>query len=165
MNKHLILAYFLTSAQVAMAQNCNDYIPASTPDSRFSVEGTEVFDKITGLTWQRCSLGQSGIDCSGGNAIGYDWQSALLAAEEARNNTGVNWRLPNIKELVSIVEWKCSPAINLTIFPNTPSETYWSAWSASTYARDSTKAWTSGYGTARTDKDSLNSVRLVRGPE
>jgi hypothetical protein len=49
---------FLSSA--AAAQTCNKAIVATTPDARFTVrnDGTATH-KPTGLTWMRCSLGQT----------------------------------------------------------------------------------------------------------
>jgi hypothetical protein len=39
----------------------------------------------------------------------------------------VSWRMPNIKELGSLVERAChSPAIELEFFPSTPLAIYWS---------------------------------------
>lgn len=114
-------------AQSVVAQTCRDDIPTSTPDSRFTVNGEEVIDHVTGLVWQRCSLGQAGSDCSGGGADAYTWQGALQAAEVERTATGVAWRLPNRNELQSIVERRCfRPAINASVFPNTHSWYYWS---------------------------------------
>ncbi len=57
-----------------------------------------------------------------------------------------DWRLPNIKELYSIIEEQCIvPAINLDVFPNTPSNrNYWS--SSPHNANDSSNAWFVGFG-------------------
>jgi hypothetical protein len=87
-------------------------------------DGT-VIDTKTGLIWKKCSEGQSGADCSGGEATTYSWQGALQQAQTVNNNGGFagykDWRVPNLKELFSIVENQCdSPSINTTVFPNTP---------------------------------------------
>ncbi len=142
---------------MVVAQVCRDTIAANTPDSRFVVNGDEVTDTDTGLIWQRCTLGQTGSDCSGGSADTYSWQQALQAASAP-------WRLPNIKELRSIVEEKCvDPAINLTVFLFIFSS---NGWSASPGASGSGNAWNVNfyYG----DSYSFNMsgylhVRLVRG--
>ncbi|MDQ6988235.1 MAG: DUF1566 domain-containing protein [Mariprofundaceae bacterium] len=119
-------------------------ITASTPTADFvdNGDGTVTHSK-TGLMWKRCSEGQiwNGATCTGA-ATPYSWQGGLQQAE-ALNNAGgfatfTNWRLPNIKELNSIVEVQCIyPAINATIFPSS-SGLYWSA---SPYSADATKAW------------------------
>ncbi|MBT4522594.1 MAG: DUF1566 domain-containing protein [Halieaceae bacterium] len=52
-----------------------------------------------------------------------------------------NWRLPNVKELRSIVEQRCSnPSINqrASVFPNTPAALFWSA---SPSSHDASSAW------------------------
>lgn len=107
---------------------CRDDITPSTPTNRFTVhdDGT-VTDTQTGLLWQRCSLGQSwdGNSCIG-DAASYTWQGALTAAEDNKFAGISNWVLPNIKQLTSIVEVACFlPAINSTVFPNTPSGIFW----------------------------------------
>jgi hypothetical protein len=75
-----------------------------------------------------------------------------------------DWRVPNIKELNSIVERRCvNPAINTAVFPNTPSG---GTWSSSPSADASEYAWgvTFSYGhEAHGFKASSNSLRLVRG--
>ncbi len=161
----LILVIFLV--QPASAQTCRDNIAATTPDARFSVNGDEVTDTATGLIWQRCSLGQTGTACDGGSAAGYTWQQALQTAENVRLSTGNPWRLPNVKELRSIVEAKCySPAINLQVFPNTKTSHYWSGspnastrtargMSLSTMATRTTtiRATTTTFGSCATDSD------------
>ncbi len=127
MEKPILLICITLLVQNISAQTCKVTIPASTPDNRFIVNGDEVVDKETGLIWQHCSLGQTGGDCSEGRGD-YSWQDALQAAENERASTGKPWRLPNIKELRSIVEERCYyPSINLTIFPGTISFNYWSS--------------------------------------
>lgn len=107
------------------AQTCKLSISATTPDSRFVVNGQEVSDTQTGLIWQKCPLGTSGGECSTGSIQTYTWSEAIQAAEAERQLTGKSWRLPNIKELLSIVEDHCyRPAINKTIFPYKIYSTY-----------------------------------------
>ncbi len=156
MIKILIIVSCLLLAQMVVAQTCGDTIAASTPDSRFVVNGDEVTDTDTSLIWQRCSLGQTGSDCSGGSANTYGWQRALQAVSAP-------WRLPNIKELRSIVEEKCYyPAVNLTVFPNTVSSDYWSG-SPDAYYSD--YAWYVSFYVGysyRYHKSDDHYVRLVR---
>jgi len=114
---------------VAQAQDCNDNMPVVTPNERFEIQGngSTVLDKNTGLLWKKCAEGQvynSGSGNCDGNARLYVPNEAL-AFEEHINTTGYagynDWRLPNIKELSSIVEPSCvNPAINIVIFRNTP---------------------------------------------
>jgi hypothetical protein len=88
-----------------------------------------VTDTATGLTWKRCSEGQSwdGATCAG-SAMYHTWQQALQVADTASYAGQSDWRLPNAKELASIVEQACySPAIDEAVFPATPSSYYWSS--------------------------------------
>jgi hypothetical protein len=119
------------------AQTCKvGVIPQSAPTGRFidKNDGT-VSDTQTRLMWKKCSEGQTSSDCSGGALVAYNWQEALQLVELVANiNSGggfanhTDWRLPNIKELRSIVEQACTdPVINLNDFPNTPSGEFWSS--------------------------------------
>lgn len=60
-------------------------------------DGT-VTDRATGLTWQQADSG-----------AGMDWQHALAYAEGLRLAGHDDWRLPNAKELQSIVDYTRSP--------------------------------------------------------
>lgn len=134
----------LVAAGAARAQVCNARIAFATPTGRFSDnhDGT-VLDQRTGLTWQRCPLGFALDDggtpgvlqddrCTPGVASTFTWQQALQGAA-ALNQAGgfaglTDWRLPNIKELASIVETRCAaPSANLAVFPGTPAMPFWSS--------------------------------------
>ena len=136
----MALYSFMACAQICQTNS----ILATTPTNRFTInnDGT-VNDNKTDLTWKKCSEGQSGADCNNGSAILYTWQAALQQAQSVNNNGGFaeyqDWRLPNIKELNSIIEEQCTgPSINLVVFPRTPSNWYWSS---SPGAYSSTDAW------------------------
>ncbi len=147
----------------------NTAVTATTPTSDFvldDVNGT-AYHKKTGLTWKRCAEGQAwnGSTCTG-SSITYTWSQALQCGATTNctfaGQTG--WRLPNLKELHSIVEQRnYSPAINGAVFP-APPNTYF--WSASPYAPGAGNAWdvnfVNGNGSAGNEGDG-DAVRLVRG--
>ena len=90
-------------------------------------DGT-VTDKYTGLMWMKCSIGQTGSSCSG-SASTFNWSSAISTCE-ALNFAGYSdWRLPNMKELFSLIKFEGSsgPYIDTTYFPNTVSNYYWTS--------------------------------------
>lgn len=92
-----------------------------------STDGSEVTDTKTGLIWRRCAEGMtwSGVTCVG-TASTYTHNAALQRATTQAGSVG--WRLPNIKELSSIVDRSLTnPAIDRTTFPATPSNLFWSA--------------------------------------
>ena len=128
----------------------------------YSAAGDEVIDSQTGLTWRRCSEGQtwSGATCTG-TAATYTHEQALSRAHTQSGTAG--WRLPNIKELVSIADkTRISPAIDVTAFPVTPSDWYWSS---TPYAGDSSYAWLVYFYNGRVSdsyRNGSNHVRLVR---
>jgi len=121
-------------AQPLYSQTCGTAILASTPDSDFIIhnDGT-VTHSPTNLMWKVCSEGQTWNSGSCINApTDHSWQQALQAPDILNTTTGYagysDWRLPNIKELTSIVEYKCnSPAINESVFDATPAEAYWTS--------------------------------------
>jgi hypothetical protein len=154
----------------AVHATCNSNMPASTPDTQLidNTDGT-ITDSKTGLMWKKCSEGQtfSGGTCTG-TASTFTWQVALQQPGTVNNADGfagyTDWRLPDIRELRSIVEERCySPAINLTRFPGTPSD---GVWSSSPYASVSDYAWvvyfSYGYSSSAF-RDHGYAVRLVRG--
>lgn len=153
----------LTATGSAVAQTCAANVKRTAPDSRYELQngGAEVWDKQTDLVWQRCSLGQSwnGSACTG-MAVGHTWQQALEAAQAA----GGGWLLPNKRELHSLVERGCyKPAINLTLFPNTPTDDWY--WSSSSFAGLGEYAWMVYFGNGDDHRDVKyydHSVRLVR---
>jgi hypothetical protein len=164
--------FFFLSALIpvtATAQVCQaNTIPATSPTKQFSINSNgTVTDIKTGLIWKKCFEGQSSLDCSDKGVV-YTWQQALEQAQIINKGGGFagydDWRLPNVKELVSITEKQCVfPGINLILFPNTPSQKYWTS---SPVANKSENAWYvhfdgghSGYIT----KSTFNYVRLVRG--
>lgn len=164
MKKLIYLTVSVCMLSVAQAQTCNSNIVRTTPDSRYELVvgsgGSEVLDKKTGLIWQRCSLGQtwSGTACTGETST-YTWTDALAKAQAVGNG----YRLPNIKELKSLIEHACvQPAINNSFFPNTGDYIFWSA---SPSASDGQEAWGVYFSFGDTNdytKYSGNSVRAVR---
>lgn len=140
-------------------------------------DGT-VTDKTTGLMWKRCSEGQAwdaSASACGGAAGVFTWQGALQRAQHLNQDLGgyaghTDWRVPNTKEISTIVERACQdPAINLTLFPNTPDAIFWSS---SPYLGDyggsstDTMAWVEAYPVGNAfvkAKSDTHYLRLVRG--
>jgi len=114
-----------------------------------------VSDSNTGLIWQKEDDNTTRT-----------WESAITYCEGLSLGTYSDWRLPNIKELRSIVDTTTYiPAINSTYFPNTNSSDYWPS---TTNARYSTNVWVvhfvgGGVGDTTTSKSNNYYVRCVRG--
>lgn len=131
-------ALIIFSVSFSVVANCNINILKTTPLVRFnlSTDGT-VYDTWTKLTWKQCVEGKfsdGANGCSADIATTFTWQNALLHAVAVNNGDATlnlsytDWRVPNIKELESIVERHCEdPSINLTIFPDTTIGSYWSS--------------------------------------
>ena len=105
----------------------------STPNQQLQDNGDgTVTDLKTELMWKQCSEGQDSEEFCKGVASGYAWDKALQAPEDLNAGGGfaghTDWRLPNIKELLSVVEKSCvKPAINSARFPNTTGVGFWSS--------------------------------------
>lgn len=130
-------------------------------------DGT-VTDPTTGLIWMRCSMGQtsSWTPCTGGAGT-YTWDQANLLTHTVTFAGHYDWRLPNIRELQTIVDRSVViPAIDTGAFPNTPASYFMSA---STSAFYSNSAWyvNFDYGGAGANNGNKSGmavwyVRLVR---
>lgn len=100
----------LAATHSVQAQTCKANMSASTPDSQLTdnVDGT-ITDSKTGLMWKKCMEGVSGNNCDSGAATSFTWETALQQPGLV-NSVGFaehsDWRLPNVKELASLVEEK-----------------------------------------------------------
>ena len=164
----LFIAVLLTLAagSPAEAQTCRTEteVPSTTPASRFLKHGNgTVTDTVSGLMWAQCAEGLSGSACTDGGAANFTWEEALIRARDSGLAGYTDWRLPNLKELFSMVEERCvDPAINLAVFPNTPASYFWSA---SPSADSSNFTWIVGFMNGGADYRSrynYSQVRLVR---
>jgi hypothetical protein len=167
--KYALFVASLLLALPVLAQTVNPNIENITPDSRYTVhdDGT-VTDNDTGLMWMQCSEGQSWESNGGagnctGTATTHTWDAALALANGKAFAGYSDWRLPDIKQLASLVaEDRYSPAINSTIFPATPSSSFWSG---SPDAYKSGYSWivnfNRGYGYSNSRSYDRH-VRLVR---
>ena len=170
MKRHLLAplaAALCLAGMAAQAEYCQNNIPATNPDNIYTVPGDgTVTDTRTGLMWKQCLEGQTGADCTGGSATAMNWADALTHAQGHSFAGYSDWRLPNSKELESLVEHcRENPAINKQIFLNAlPSR----VWSGSPYAGNSNNAWNVNFnnGNANNNNRSNNNhVRLVRAGE
>ena len=151
----------------ANAVTCAANVQPSNPDTAYTDnhDGT-VTHRPTGLMWKRCSEGQNWdattIACTGTASTG-NWSGALLLSSTNSFAGHADWRLPNLKELRSLVEeCRFNPSINDTLFPATPSSFFWSG-SPRAYFSSNALSVNFSYGYAYgSDRSSNYSVRLVR---
>ncbi|WP_227430991.1 DUF1566 domain-containing protein [Psychrobacter sp. I-STPA6b] len=165
----VLMASLSTYAIAASEQEClaPDVVAATTPTERFEIlaNGTEVKDTQTNLIWQRCAVGQTWDSvtktCTGTQKF-VDWKGALTEAQKAGNG----YRVPNLKELQSIVEYQCIwPAVNTQVFPWKDSDEN-NYWSSTPDIRDDANAmyvyFYTGSSRGQGKKASGTLVRLVR---
>ncbi len=121
-------------------------------------DGT-VTDMTTMLMWAQASGDTNG----NGSPDTMSWQEALAWCENLELAGYSDWRLPNVNELRSLVDYAIyNPAIDTTFFPDTQS--YY--WSATTCASSTSYAWRVYFSDGRSVNDGkpyFHYVRCVRG--
>ena len=137
--------------------------PLAGVEWRVAADGQEVKDSRSNLVWRRCAEGMAwtGSTCTG-TAGTFTWAEALLHAKATAKS--VAWRLPNIKELSSLVDdGRANPSIAVAGFPATPAAWFWSS---TPDASDAAYTWYVNFGTGytghhgfRTDRHALRLVR------
>ena len=126
MNKLLLLSWLtLLPLSLSGDQIFFDYVDNDWPNSRYIVHGDgTVTDTETSLMWLQClpngtyTADSAYGTCSGGNsATVYYWEDALGYASTHVYASHSDWRIPNIKELESILAFdRLDPPLNSDIF-------------------------------------------------
>jgi hypothetical protein len=163
--KSAVFSTLLFCANALAEQACLSSVPETAAEDEFEkIDGGLVWHTETNLIWMRCALGQTwdGSDCLG-EATKFTWQEALQISVGYEFLGSTQWRLPNIKELVSITEKSCvRPSINDSTFPQTPPDDFWTS---TPVANDGIRAWAVAFynsSMSNKQKDRALNVRLVR---
>lgn len=188
--KWISLGLISISSLSVWAQDCNDEVnllTSSTKEFIIHDDGTATH-LPTGLMWKRCIQGieSNNADCNSGTPLALTWQGALEHLDELNSNAGfagyTDWRLPNPKELTSMIEYGCSkPSINLQVFPNMAEIRVWSSTISENIAGERyLKTWFADYGASEVGNGSSSgtvsfinanresqsyAVHLVRGAQ
>jgi hypothetical protein len=121
---------------------------AEAPAGRYVVEAETVTDSRTRLTWQRVP-----------DLTPRVWSQAGAYCASLEVN-GRGWRLPSIKELLTIVdESRWGPAIDPVAFPSTPSDYFWTSSPLATFPMF---IWTVFFGKGTASFFDASNPRLVR---
>jgi hypothetical protein len=131
----------------------------ATPNPRYEINGGEVYDKDSNLTWQRCSVGQAWKD--GAGCVG---KLSTFTFQDAQRETGGKWRVPNREELAGLIDHSHEdfPTIDADAFPGMSQDapTYWSSTSS-----NSERAWDVRFTVGNVSDDVVErkyALRLVR---
>lgn len=141
---------------------------ARTATGNYDDHGDTVTDQETGLTWQKQVADTDNNEfITESDAV--NWQNALAYCEQLTLEGSSDWRLPNIRELSSIVDRsKSFPSVS----PPLLDESTASTWSSTTKSAYPNRAWNvslhlEGYNSTPGDpnkaKTDTSFVRCVRG--
>lgn len=132
-----------------------------------NADGT-IKDNATGLTWQKCAMGQTNNStCSGGPSI-VSWANALNYCNTTLNNLPASaprtWRMPNVIELQSIEDYTKTTDFgpDSNYFPNAIGGGFVST----TYMGILARSWCVNYTSTWWSCPKINTtaVRCVSGP-
>jgi hypothetical protein len=112
-----------------------DRFIAFVPSEPNIISDTVVIDSVTGLMWQREYYTQKSTE---------NWNDALKYCEGLDYGGYTDWRLPNVKELTSLVNYilplsNCSGNCPASDFPGMPATWFWSS---SSWAKGIANAFT-----------------------
>jgi len=106
-------------------------------------DGT-ITDLNTGLMWGKSGYAENDVDPpvayqSEGRWRRYFWNQALLYCERLQLGSYDDWRLPDYKELTSILDLsRMEPCVDEEYFPGTRTDFYWTSTS---FAYQTSQAW------------------------
>jgi Protein of unknown function (DUF1566) len=141
------------------------------PNLQPSADGQTVFDPKTGLEWRRCVEGMTATVIPGSNLFTCTGAPVALTHEAAlaqATKIGNGWRVPNTKELFSIIDRSSDNSVTDPVaFPATPLNGVPSIqWSSTPIG--GTNAWiilfSPTVGISTTNRTVGATVRLVRLP-
>jgi len=115
-------------------------------NNRYSTASDEATDKITGLTWKRCSAGTEYSDATGrcdGTPLRLSWVQAIHYASAESKSSGKAWRVPNLKELDSLLDLTREARSDYKTFPGLAAVPFWSS---TAYSEQAAKAWCVQFG-------------------
>jgi hypothetical protein len=95
---------------------------ADAPSGRYTITAGTVFDNKTGLTWQQTEAASGGDDGKGN----YQW----LNGQKSCTALGAKWRLPTVKDLLTIVDFAKAaspPLIDTGTFLGATADPFWTA--------------------------------------
>jgi hypothetical protein len=132
------------------------------PDPRFTDHGNDtVTDNLTGLMWVKAP---HALD---GNAEGQRWNDAIDYCNSLTYASHSDWRLPNVRELQSLIDYgRNSPALpSGHPFTGVQSSGYWSSTTIADYTDDAWFVYL-GFGFVHSSSKTLtNYVWPVRAGE
>lgn len=140
-----------------MGTTINRPIVKGVGSHRFTDNGDgTITDEGTGLMWVKDPINNPGAPF---NAM-MTWADAITNCEALDFAGHDDWRLPNIKELMSIADYaNFNPAIDGTFFPNTQPDRYWSS---TTSAGWTIGAWYVSFTSGTVSDDSKGNAYYVR---
>jgi hypothetical protein len=135
----------------------------STVDQRFTRHDEEnqyarlIEDKVTGLFWHDCNAGE----CLFSDETEVTWTGAVKYCDELFQwGKYKNWRLPNRRELLSLIDdRKTGPIIDTRFFPEMGEGDFWSS---SEDKSDDTSAWYVSFMNGQVDVDPKVRKKFVR---
>lgn len=126
---------------------------ADAPPQHYTAQAGTVRDNATQLTWQQAT-----------DMTKRTWSEAATYCMQLQL-AGTGWRLPTLKELLTVVDpaSTTAPVIDSKAFPGTPADTYWSS---NSWMGDVNYAWTIDFRLGNSAKDHAKStgayVKCVR---
>nr|WP_244247509.1 DUF1566 domain-containing protein [Leptospira yasudae] len=102
----------------------------ATPAPSFQDNGNgTITDRNTNLLWSKCPMGKSGATCAVGVLFVGNRNSAFTNCGALVLAGRSDWRLPNINELLTIVDYAGAgnPSILTAVFPNFPMNVFWTS--------------------------------------
>ncbi len=112
-----------------LPESCSSFLSEKKQDRfRLSESSPVAYDKLTNITWYRCSAGQTFNEgkCEG-EVLKLTWLEAKSYAREFSESSEKTWKLPDYWQMRELQRFDCiNPAIDTRVFPNVEVSHYWS---------------------------------------